>query len=196
MGDLFGGTDTSAQQAQISSNAAITALIERNVNRARADVLGLFPGAQAARDQATQAALGIFGQTIPQQLDVTQQASLGAQGTLLAGLPQFQNAILGRQVDLSGLQPQALSFDPSFAQRFDPFFDQESLPGPAVPGPSTPGPSTPGPAAPGPVAPGPRILGPTPLPDPMSSGPPPPIFSPSGQLLTPFLMRRHTARNR
>jgi len=135
MPDLFGGTDTSAQQAQISSNAAVQQLVARLAGEARGDVLSLFPGGQDARNQTIQQALGILGQTLPQQLDVTQQASQGAQGTLLAGLPQIQNAILGHQVDLSGLQPQQLQFDPSFAQQTLPTFQtpQQLLGSPETP---------------------------------------------------------------
>ena len=122
MGDLFSSTDTSSQQLQLSENAATRALIAQGVKQARGDILGLFPGSLDARNQTIQQALGILGQTLPQQLDVTQQGNVGAQGALLAGLPQIQNAILGHQVDLSGLQPQQLTFDPSFAQQTLPNF--------------------------------------------------------------------------
>lgn len=136
MGDLFSSTDDSSQQFQLAENAATRELIAKGVKQARGDILDLFPGGLDARNQTINQALGILGQTIPQQLSVTQQGNVGAQGALLSGLPQIQNAILGQQVDLSGLQPQTLNFDPSFSQQTLPDFqtvEQLLAPPPVAP---------------------------------------------------------------
>lgn len=114
---LFGGTDTSAQDAQVKANAAAQQFIAQQAQAARGDVLRLFPQAQQNLAQGTQAALDVLGQTVPQQFSTFQQGNVGAQQALLAGLPQIQNAILGQPVNLSGLQPQTIEFDAGFAQQ-------------------------------------------------------------------------------
>lgn len=114
---LFGGTDTSAMDAQIAANERALQFIKEMGAQARGDVLQLAPATQETRRLGFQGALDVLGQTIPQQLAAFQAGSMGAQQALLAGLPQQQAAILGTPVDLSGLQPQAISYDPSFAQQ-------------------------------------------------------------------------------
>ena len=126
MGDLvktlFGGTDKSSLKAQQQANVGTQRFIEQQGQQARGDVLALQPGVEQNRMLEQQAALDVLGQTIPQQFSTFQQGNVGAQQALLAGLPQFQNAILGLPTDLSGLQPQTLQFDPSFAQQQVPQF--------------------------------------------------------------------------
>lgn len=131
---LFGGTDTSAQQGTIEQNEATRRFIEQQGRLARSDVLSLFPGADINRNLGFQGALDVFGQTIPQQFGALQQGNVGAQEAILAGLPQFQNAILGLPTDLSGLQPQTINIDTGFAQQQLPGFtptDQLIQPQPA-----------------------------------------------------------------
>ena len=89
---------------------------------ARKDILNLVPAADINRNLGFQGALDIIGQTTPQQLGVLQQGNVQAQQQLLAGLPQIQNALLGRGVDLAALQPRALNVDSSFAQQKLPEF--------------------------------------------------------------------------
>lgn len=119
---LFGGTDDSAQKSQIKANAAAQALIAENAAQARGDILKLIPSADTNRNLGFQAALDVFGQSVPQQLSTFQQGNVGAQQALLAGLPQMRNAILGLPTDLSGLQAQQVQFDPSFASQQLPEF--------------------------------------------------------------------------
>lgn len=119
---VFGGTDDSAQKAQSRQNAAAQALIAEKAAEARQDVLAVAPGAERNRNLGFQAALNVFGQTAPQQLQSFQAGNLGAQEALLAGLPQIQNAILGQNVSFTGLHPRAFQIDPSFAQQQLPEF--------------------------------------------------------------------------
>tara|TARA_R110002126_G_scaffold289070_1_gene443518 strand:- start:242 stop:814 length:573 start_codon:yes stop_codon:yes gene_type:complete len=109
----------SAQQAQNDSNAKFLA---KQTAKAEGQVKSLFETSQGNQQEGFRRALDILGQTIPQQLSTFQQGNVGAQEQLLAGLPQIQNALLGRQVDLSGLQPKQVQFDPSFAQQQIPHF--------------------------------------------------------------------------
>ena len=119
---IFGSTDDSAQKAQTRSNAAAQELIAEQAKIARGDVMNLFPASDTNRNMGFQAALDVMGQTIPQQFSTFQQGNVGAQGALLAGLPQMQNAILGLPTDLSGLQPQAIQYNTDFAQQQLPDF--------------------------------------------------------------------------
>ena len=122
-GDLFGDVTGEEQAAaQARENLESREFIERQAEQARGDVLKLFPAAEEARQLGTQGALDIFGQTIPQQLDVFQRGNVGAQQTLTQGLPQILAALRGTPIDLSQLQPQTLAFDPSFAQQQLPQF--------------------------------------------------------------------------
>lgn len=126
---IFGGTDDSAQKAQTRANAKAAEFVKEQAALARGDILNLFPTADINRTLGFQAALDVIGETTPQQLGAFQQGNVGAQQALLSGLPQIQNAILGRPVDLSGLQPQRFDIDTSFAQRQLPQFTgaQEAL---------------------------------------------------------------------
>lgn len=109
--DLFGGTDESAQGAQIAANRASLELTERLAGRAREDVISLFGPAQQARQQGFGAALDIFGESIPAQIGAIQTGTQNARASQTAGLEQIQNAILGLDVDLTqlsaGQRPQA-----------------------------------------------------------------------------------------
>jgi hypothetical protein len=108
-----------AQSDQLQANEAF---IKEQAEKSREDALPLFASAEQNRNLGFQAALDAFAQTVPQQFSAFQQGNVGAQNALLAGLPQFQNAILGGQVDLSALQPQAIQYDTSFAQQQLPQF--------------------------------------------------------------------------
>lgn len=115
---LFGGTDKSAQKAQLAQNQEAKDFIREQTAKAESVIRQLFPQAQQELTRGTNRAAGIFGGVVPQQMDVLQQGNVGAQAALLAGLPQIQNALLGGAVDFSGLQPQTLNFNPSVFQQF------------------------------------------------------------------------------
>ena len=96
----------------------------------RKDVNDNMAIAQQQANQGFQGALDVFGQSNPAQMDVFQQGNLGAQQALIAGLPQIQNAILGGNVDLSGLQPfQIQQPDMSFMQQTLPSFTPQDTAG-------------------------------------------------------------------
>jgi len=122
---LFGGTDTSSQDATLEANAQAIELIRQQGERARSDVLGIFPQAQQAQTQGFQGALDVLGQTIPQQANVFQQGFTGAQDVLKAGLASRNNAILGLPQDLS---LSGVLGDPSGALNVDFGFANQQLP--------------------------------------------------------------------
>lgn len=121
--DIFGGQASKrAVESQENQNAAEQALRLRLAEEARDDIFKLFPAAEESRNLGFQGALDVFGQTIPQQLGALQQGNVQAQEALIGGLPQFQNAILGQQVDFSQFQPQQVDFSTDFAQQTLPEF--------------------------------------------------------------------------
>lgn len=84
---------------------------EAGADEAIGAVNALFPGAQASAQQGYQNALDILSGAMPLQTQAFQQGNVGAQEAILAGLPQIQNAILGRPVDFSQMQPRTVNFD-------------------------------------------------------------------------------------
>lgn len=108
-----------AQRSQIAGSEDF---IKRQGSRSRRDALPLFDAAEQSTNLGFQGALDIFNQSMPQQFDTFQQGNLGAQQALLSGQQQQQNAILGLPASLSGMQPQAISFNTDFTQQQLPEF--------------------------------------------------------------------------
>ena len=114
-------TRKAAASQKAGQDAALQASIQA-VEQARSDAIPLFQDAQQNQLAGFGGALDIFNQSIPQQQQVFQQGNVGAQQALLAGMPQFQNAILGNQVDFSAFQPQTLDlpqFQPAELPQFN-----------------------------------------------------------------------------
>lgn len=108
--------NASKKAASASRDASDTAASEtrRASEEARADLFKLFPASQDALSTGYQGAANIFGQSAPQQADIFQQGNVAAQQQIAAGMPQFQNAILGGQVDYNQFQPTQLE-QPDFS---------------------------------------------------------------------------------
>lgn len=119
---LFGGTDKSSLRSQKAANKEIQDFVREQMGQSRQDVMDLWPGISQNRNMGYQQALDMFGQSMPQQVDMFQQGNMGAQSALLAGMPQFQNAILGMPTDMSGLQPMQINYDTSWMQQQLPQF--------------------------------------------------------------------------
>lgn len=122
-GALLGGTIIGAISSDRASSRAADTVQDANLlaeqriressEAARAAAIPLFGAAEQNALAGIQAALGTFGQTIPEQARLSQAGNVQAQQQLLAGLPQIQNAILGNQVDFGALQPTQLQ-QPNF----------------------------------------------------------------------------------
>lgn len=121
---IFGGGSGGGEQASV--NQEVRGILTADARRAQANAVDLFNTAGQNRNLGFQGALDVFGQAAPQQVSTFQQGNINAQDILLAGFPQFQNAILGGQVDLSGLAPRQVTFDPSFLNQTLPDFAQSS----------------------------------------------------------------------
>ena len=125
----FGSKDKGAQKRTSALVKEGRQYVVDQAAGGRIDLLDMWPRAEANRNMGYQSALDVFGQTMPQALSTFQQGNVGAQGALLAGLPQIQNAIYGLPTDLSGMQPQAIQYDPSYTQQQLPdFFGAQAPP--------------------------------------------------------------------
>ena len=119
---VVGGVDKSAQKGQIAANKESQQFTRDMLAQARGDAIGLGGAQEANQNMGFQSALDVYGQTIPQQFSTFQQGNMGAQQALLAGMPQFHNAILGMPVDYSQFQPQQIQYNTDFAQQQLPQF--------------------------------------------------------------------------
>lgn len=116
---FFGGAEKKAAKATQKGIEKGIDTTKASVQQARGDINRLFPQAEQNLTQGFQGALDVFRDTTPQQSDIFQQGNINAQQSLLAGLPQIQNALLGGNVDLSGLQPsQQIQPDFGFLSQF------------------------------------------------------------------------------
>lgn len=116
------GRDKSALDVQRRQNKKTRDFAEKMWQQSRDDMMALYPGAQDNLNMGIQSALNLYGQSMPQQMGLYQQGNVGAQNTLINGMGQFQNAILGLPVDNSSFQPQQLSYDTSWMQQQLPDF--------------------------------------------------------------------------
>jgi hypothetical protein len=126
---IFGGTDNSAQKAQQQSNAASQAFIEEQSRLARGDANYLYPQGDYARNRGINAAMALMGRAMPYQMGAFQNGNVEAQNRLLAGMPQYQNSILGMPVDNQELQPYRMGMpDSSFYRQQLPDFGMAQAP--------------------------------------------------------------------
>lgn len=111
---FFGGAEKKAAKAQQKGIEKGIASTQAATAQARQDLGALFPQARQDLQQGFQGALDVFQSVVPQQSNIFQQGNIGAQQAILAGLPQFQNAILGGQIDYGAFQPSQ-QFQPDFS---------------------------------------------------------------------------------
>jgi hypothetical protein len=107
MGGLFGGGGDAAKD-QLKANKESQTYTKEQAAQARNDAIGLYNASSYPLKDGYQAALDAVGGTTRQQIDTTARGNYYGQEALLAGMPQFQNAILGLPVDNSKLQPRIL----------------------------------------------------------------------------------------
>ena len=129
-GALIGKSSTDkATRAQVDAGDKASQQLAASTAQARNDLFKLFPAAQQNTQQGYQGAIDVFKQALPQQAGVLQAGNVAAQNQLLAGMPQYQNAILGAPVDYSQFQTTQLeqpSFD--FANQQLQYTDPYALP--------------------------------------------------------------------
>ena len=106
-----------AAGAQIDAAKEGQALITEAADKAKAEVIPIFRQARRDAQAGFEAGLGVVKEAVPAQIDAFQQGNVGAQETLLAGFQPFQQALLGLQPDLSGIQPLQINADTSFLDK-------------------------------------------------------------------------------
>ena len=114
---LFGGESTAGIEAQEDANALLKQFMERQQETARTDIRNAMPSQFAAMTAGQQAGLDVYGQTMPQQANAFVGGNVAAQQALLSGMPMYEQAIRGTNVNYGGLQPYEGSYDMSFAQQ-------------------------------------------------------------------------------
>lgn len=110
---LAGGMDSRSAKKSIESAEEQKALsqefIKQQMDQARGDLFKLFPSAQDSQQKGLQAQLGVIKQGFPMQVNAFREGNIMAQQQLINALPQIQNAILGRPMNLGGLQAQRVN---------------------------------------------------------------------------------------
>jgi len=99
-----------AQQAQQEAQQINTAA----TGQARRDVLRLTDEARDTRQGAFKDALTLISGAPEKQIAPFQAGNMQAQEQISRGLPQIQNALLGKPVDLSGFKPRSVGSPSSF----------------------------------------------------------------------------------
>ena len=113
-GALIGKRATDkATKAQVKAGDKASQQLAAATAAAKQDLFKLYPAAQQNMQQGYQGALDVFKSTLPQQASTFQAGNVAAQNQLLAGMPQYQNAILGAPVDYSKFQATQLQ-QPNF----------------------------------------------------------------------------------
>ena len=111
---LFGDDGKEAVRLSREEAAQNRQFIREGQAQALDYIGGAFPQAQAGRDAATLAAMGVYADTTPQAFDMFAGGNLGAQQVTAAAPMQIQNALLGLPVDYGFLQPRQQQADFSF----------------------------------------------------------------------------------
>lgn len=93
-----------AAEAGAEGQKEASRIIKEQTEKARESIFQLVPVGERNLLTGKQAALDVLGQSIPGQIDLSRGGNIAAQQTLLASMPQLQNAILGKKIDLSGMQ--------------------------------------------------------------------------------------------
>ncbi len=101
---FFGGAEKAASKKIVKAGEKAQEITREATEQAKTEARDLFSQAQGAGQQGFQGAIDVFGQFVPQQQQAFQGGNVAAQQQILATFPQIQNALLGGQVDLSGIQ--------------------------------------------------------------------------------------------
>jgi hypothetical protein len=114
---LFGGESDEGIERQEKSNQLLRDFLARQEAMGRADIRKAMPSQYAAMTAGQQAGLDVYGQSMPQQANAFVGGNVAAQGTLLSGMPMYEQAIRGSDVNYAALQPYQGSYDMAFTQQ-------------------------------------------------------------------------------
>lgn len=119
--DTLFGDPNQGLNAQQKSNKRSQEFTEAQAKQAREDAVNLYASAADPLQRGYQGALDALGGAMREQITNASQGNFYAQQALLAGMPQYQNAILGMPVDNSALQAKLLRPN----QRLGWLYDQQ-----------------------------------------------------------------------
>ena len=119
--DTLFGDQNQALNAQQKSNNQSREYTKEMADKARQDAIALYGASSDPLRQGYQGAIDALGGATREQITNSSQGNFYAQQALLAGMPQFQNAILGNTVDNSALQAKLLRPN----QRLGWMYDQQ-----------------------------------------------------------------------
>lgn len=105
---LFGTTENKAQEEQNKKSSEYT---QQQAALAQAAAQALYGDSRYPLQMGYQGAADATSAALKSAIDVSGKGNLEAQKLLLAGMPQFQNAIMGLPVDYSALQPVSITPD-------------------------------------------------------------------------------------
>ncbi len=105
--------DNSAQMAQIQANREAQEYIRQATNVARSDTARLFPQALGAQRGGNQAALDLYGQSMPQQMQQLRRGNTNAQQVLLNQQGGIESALMGNIMPQQQMNPTRVPYDPT-----------------------------------------------------------------------------------
>ena len=111
-----------AADAQRGQNEASQRFVEGQSDKSRKDALLLSGLSQRNAISGAGGMHQALSGSAPAAFDAMQQGNMNAQNTILAGTPQLRNALMGRQVDTSGMRAKGVTPDFSFLQQPMPEF--------------------------------------------------------------------------
>ncbi len=115
--NVLGGASKKAAEEQQKHMYLAQDMLRESVDEARGEVKPLFADAMAQSQGGYQDAVNLLSGSLAPQMGMTQGGNVAAQQTLLAGMPQFQNAILGAPVDYSAFQPSQIDYSQYLPQQ-------------------------------------------------------------------------------
>ncbi len=123
--DLFGGTDKFSAEETIRSNARRADDVVRLAERARGDVMKLFPQSQNVLSQGIDSALGVQRDFMPAQIDAYKQGNQQAQKSTMQGLAGINAALMGLPMNLTAENLTSrgvkdIDYDPAMFDRQQP----------------------------------------------------------------------------
>lgn len=110
--------DDSAQKAQMAANQRSQAFIEDQALKAENASGRLFDSSAANLLAGNSAAANLYKDAFNPQMDTSNQGYNNAQNQIYRGMPQIQNALMGLPIDYAAFQPQQITPDTSFIDKY------------------------------------------------------------------------------
>lgn len=110
--------DDSAQKAQIAANQRSQEFIEDQALKAENAAGRLFDSSAANLLAGNSAAANLYKDAFNPQMNTLNQGYSNAQNQIYRGMPQIQNALMGLPIDYAAFQPQQITPNTSFIDKY------------------------------------------------------------------------------